>query len=160
LGVVIWASILFFVLILDQINYVMLNYIEDERESSGAIIRVVMNAIPAVLFLIFKEDFALDRRVSGFWVWMAWSAILFIPIIILFPSSTVIDRIALYWIPLQMLIYSRVPDVFGKFGSLSFFWVILISAYSATTMLVWLLFGSFASYWLPYRFYPWEALWS
>jgi hypothetical protein len=53
-----------------------------------------------------------------------------------------------------------VPDVFGKFGSLSFFWVILISAYSATTMLVWLLFGSFASYWLPYRFYPWEALWS
>ncbi len=160
LGVVISAVILFYVLLFDQVDYVSLNYIEPERESSGAIIRVAMNVIPAVLFLIFKEGFALDRKVCGFWVWMAWSSILFIPVIILFPSSTVIDRIALYWIPLQMLIYSRVPDVFGKYGKLSFFWVILISAYSATMMLVWLLFGSFASYWLPYRFYPWEALWS
>lgn len=158
-GVVISVVILFVVLLLDQLDYVVLNYIEVERESSGAIVRVVTNGIPAALFLIYKERFGINQITRSFWVWMAWSSLLLIPLVLAFPSSTVIDRIALYWIPIQMLVYSRLPDVFGKPGKKNPFWVILISAYSAAIMLVWLSFGSFASYWLPYQFYPWEALW-
>lgn len=160
LGVAISAVVLFFVLLQDQLDYFARNYIEVELESSGAGVRLAMNAIPAVLFIVLKNRFRLDSKTRNFWVWMAWSTLLLIPLLIVSPSSAAIDRVALYWIPLQLQIYSRLPDVLGLPTRRNPLWATLIAAYSVFLMLGWLAFATFASFWLPYRFYPWEALWS
>lgn len=159
-GVVISTAVLFVVLIQDQLDYFSRNYVEIELGSSGAGIRLAMNSIPALLFLLFKNNLAFDCKLRSFWLWMAWSALLLIPILVVSPSSTAVDRVALYWIPLQLFVYSRLPDVFGILGRRNPLWVTLIFSYSSSLMVGWLLLSDFASYWLPYRFYPWEALWS
>jgi hypothetical protein len=158
-GIFFSAAILFFVLLQDQLDYYASNYLETQRDSSGAGIRIAMNVMPAAFFLIFKRRFELDSRIRNFWVWMAWSAILFVPLLMVSPSSTAVDRIALYWIPLQLLIYSRIPDAFGIPGRRNSNLVTLIAVYNFMLMIGWLSFSSYADFWLPYRFYPWVTLW-
>jgi hypothetical protein len=160
IGVAISAGLMFFLLLQEQLDYFMHAYIEAEYASSGAAIRIAMNAIPAAIFLAFNKRFNIDLKIRGFWVWMAWGALLFVVILMLSPSTTAVDRVALYWIPLQLMVFSRLPDAFGLPGRRNPLWVTSIVAYSATVMLVWLVFADMAHAWLPYRFYPWEALWS
>lgn len=160
IAVAISAGVMFVLLLQEQLDYFMYAYIEAEYGSSGALIRIAMNAIPAAIFLAFNKRFKIDPNIRGFWVWMAWFALLFVVILMLSPSTTAVDRVALYWIPLQIFVLSRLPDAFGSPGRRNPVWVASIVTYSATVMLGWLVFADMAHAWLPYRFYPWEALWS
>jgi len=158
-GVAVVAAFLFVVLLQEQLDSFMRGYVEAEYESSGAGVRVAMNALPAALFLVFRKRFAIAPEVRSFWIWMAWGALFFIPLLVVSPSSTAVDRVALYWIPLQLMVFSRLPDVFGVPGRRNPLWVTMVVGYNATVMLTWLFFADTAFEWLPYRFYPWEALW-
>ncbi len=158
-GVGISAALLFALLLQEHLGYFHQNYIEAEYASSGAAIRIAMNAIPAAVFIIFNKSFSIDSKNRGLWLWMAWSALLFVPVLVVSPSSTAVDRVALYWIPLQLVIFSRLPDAFGVVGRRNQLWIYLLVAYSATIMFAWLFFADNAHAWLPYRFYPWEAFW-
>jgi hypothetical protein len=158
-SVAVASAVLFVVLLQEQLDYFARNYIEAEHTSSGAGIRILMNAIPAALLLLFRKRFELSPHTRKIWLWMAWGALLFIPIYFVSPSSSAVDRVALYWIPMQMLILSRLPDAFGLRGRRNPLWVILVAVYCASVMLVWLLFADHAYLWIPYRFYPWVALW-
>ncbi len=90
---------------------------------------------------------------------MAWGALAFVVLLYVSPSSTAVDRVALYWIPLQLFVWSRVPDAMGRPGSANAFWVYTVVAYSAVVHFVWLFFATHAHLWLPYQFYPWVWLW-
>jgi hypothetical protein len=67
--------------------------------------------------------------------------------------------VALYWIPLQLFVLSRLPDALGRREGKNAFWVGVLVAYSAAVMVVWLFFAKTAFAWLPYQFYPWVWLW-
>ena len=118
-----------------------------------------MNAIPGVLFLVFRKRFQLTLEQRSFWTWMAWSSLLFLVLLFLSPSSTAIDRVALYWIPLQLFVLSRLPNVLGQQNGKNAIWVCAVLAYSATVQYVWLFYADTSFAWLPYRFYPWVWLW-
>ena len=134
-------------------------FIEAEYESSGATIRIAMNALPAVVFLWRRKHFNLTNDQLKFWTNMAWTALGFILLLLISPSSAAVDRMALYWIPLQLLVWSRLPDAVGKAGQRNAVWVYGIVAYSAAVLFVWLFFADNVSGWLPYRWYPWVLLW-
>lgn len=135
------------------------NYLETGYDSSGAAIRVAMNAAPAVLFLVFRSRFFMADSERRFWTWMSLGGIAFVPMLVLLPSSTAVDRLALYWIPLQLFVFSRIPDALGRRYSSNAAWIWLVMAYSATVLFVWLVFAAHAFAWLPYQFYPWVMLW-
>jgi hypothetical protein len=61
-----------------------------------------------------------------------------------------VDRLALYILPLQLAVMSRVPGT--VINSLSGRLVVI--AYSFAVQFVWLNYAAHAEYWLPYRFYP------
>lgn len=151
--------ILFFLLLQEALDNLISGYIQDEYESSGAAIRVVMNAVPAVLFLLFRNRFQLTKEQRAFWTWMALSALLLVVALYISPSSTAVDRVALYWIPLQLFVLSHLPNVLGSRVGNNSFLVNIIVAYSATVLFVWLFFGIHSVYWIPYQFYPWVWLW-
>lgn len=154
------TCILMFVLLLQEaVDSLIAGYIAAEYDSSGAAIRVAMNAVPAVLFLLYRKRFALAQAQFTFWTWMAWGAIGLQAILFVSPSSTAVDRVALYWIPLQLFVWSRFPDAMGRSGEAKALWVYLIIAYSATVHIVWLFLSTHAYLWLPYQFYPWVWLW-
>lgn len=150
---------LFALMLQEAMSFLMGGYIEGEMQSSGAAIRIAMNALPAALFLIFRKRFHLTLEQRSFWTWMSWSALLLVVALKVSPSSTAVDRIALYWIPLQLFVLSRLPNALGRRDGKNTVWVYAVVAYSATVHFVWLFYADTAFAWLPYQFYPWVWLW-
>jgi hypothetical protein len=159
LWVALTGVVLYVLLLQDAIDFLIHGYIKSEYQSSGAAIRIAMNALPAAIFLLFRKRFHLESTQQSFWTWMAWSALLFIVLLKVSPSSTAVDRIALYWIPLQLFVLARLPNVLGAKNGKNAIWVSAVVAYSATVHFVWLTFADTAFAWLPYQFYPWVWLW-
>lgn len=150
---------LFALMLQEAMSFLLGGYIEGEMQSSGAAIRVAMNAVPAALFLILRKRFQLSPEQRSFWSWMSWSALLLVVALKVSPSSTAVDRIALYWIPLQLFVLSRLPNALGRRDGKNALWVFSVVGYSAMVHFVWLFYADTAFAWLPYQFYPWVWLW-
>lgn len=157
-GVTITAALLFKLLLEESIDVLIAGYIEDEYQSAGAAVRVAMNGLPAIIFLLLRKRFALPKHIYRFWTWMAVSALGFVALLYLSPSSTAVDRVALYWIPLQLFVWGRLPDVLSKSSRRNPVWTIAVIGYSATILFVWLFYADNSFAWLPYRFYPLELV--
>jgi general stress protein CsbA len=149
---------LYLLLLQEAINILVSGYLEDAMQSSGAAIRVTMNAIPALCFLMLRKRFQLKPEQDAFWTGMSWTAMFFVLLLAVSPSSTAVDRIALYWIPLQLFVLSRLPNALGRREGKNAPWVYLVVAYSALVHFVWLVYADTAFAWLPYQFYPWVWL--
>ena len=157
---VIVAIISLYALILQEsVEFLKYGYLEGAMQSSGAAIRVAMNAFPATLFLLFRKRFQLSNEQRYLWTWMALSALLLVAILLVSPSSTAVDRVALYWIPIQLFVLSRLPNALGNVAGKNGGWVYAVVAYSAAVHFVWLFYADTAFAWLPYKFYPWVWLW-
>jgi hypothetical protein len=155
LWTVIWvgasALILYMLFLSESVDKLMLNYVEAEYESQGATIRVMMNAVPAVVFLLYRKRLVRDRRELKLWTYFSLLALGFIPLLVVSSSSTAVDRMGLYLIPIQLLVFSRVPDIAGRNNAKLLTTAVLL--YSATIQFVWLNFASHAFAWLPYQLY-------
>ena len=147
---------LFVLMVQESVESLAVNYLGREYESQGAGIRVAMNAVPAVIFLLIPSRFNLLPAQRAFWTWMSIGALVFIGLLAVSPSSTAVDRVALYWIPLQLFVLARLPEALGPRHSKNTGWAAAVMCYSALVLFVWLVFGAFSYTWLPYRFYPIE----
>jgi hypothetical protein len=123
------------------------NYIKAEYSSQGALIRVVMNLVPAIALLMFGRRLPFDPVERRIWTYFALASAAMPLALVILPSSTVIDRLSLYLIPLQLAVLPRLPYLlkqrhFGRF---------LVVGYAGLVMFVWLNFAVHAKFWLPYR---------
>ena len=125
-------------------------YIEGLYSSQGATIRIMLNIIPAVLYLGFARRFGFSDVERKLWRYFSFAACLLAIALALSPSSTAVDRIALYIIPLQLAILPRAPEAFNVYG----IGRTLVITYSAAILLVWLNFARHAEDWIPYRVFP------
>jgi len=155
-GASIIGPLVFFLFLEDSLERLFNGY--EGMESAGALIRVVMNAFPAGVFLLWRKRFQLSAASEGFWTWMSIGALMFLPMLKLSQSSTAVDRLALYWVPIQIFVLSRLPEAMciGPRSEQLVRHVIVF--YSFSVLFVWLSFGDHSFAWLPYRFYPWEML--
>jgi len=158
IGVAAVGTVIFILFLQESVDRFITGYVSDGMESSGALIRVMMNALPAGVFLLFRQRFALSDAARGFWTWMSIGAFLFIPALALSPSSTAVDRVALYWIPIQIFVWSRLPQAISMGPNSERLIRHSVVAYSTAVLLVWLFFAEHSYAWLPYRFYPWELI--
>jgi EpsG family len=163
LFMILWVCVvtilLWLLLLQDSLDRLIVNYIGAEYNSQGAGIRIAMNAWPAMLYLLLRRRFMNPKRDRKFWTWMSLAAIGFIGLFAVSPSSTAVDRVALYWIPLQLFVLSRLPDAIGYPGEKNALGVYIVVAYSAAVQFVWLFFAATNYMWVPYQFYPWVWLW-
>lgn len=153
------VAFLFVLLVLESVDHLQAEYLTAEYQSSGATIRIAMNALPALLFLYFRHRFSLPKEQQSFWTWVALSALMLVVLLYLSPSSAAVDRVALYWIPIQLFVWSRIPTALESRRGNKKIWISLVTVYSAAVMFVWLRFSAHAVTWLPYKYYPWEWLW-
>jgi hypothetical protein len=155
------SSFLFYGLLLQEsVEALQYGYLEKEYQSQGAALRLAMNALPALLFLWFRRRFVMPQAERTFWTWMSLGALAFLGLLVVSPSSTAVDRVALYWIPIQLYVLSRLPNALGSPNGRNGVLVRGVVAYSAVVLFVWLVFASHSKYWLPYQFYPWVAIWN
>ncbi len=142
------AFVLFFDLFLSEsTDQFVKNYVETRYSSQGAWIRVILNLIPAVLLLTRRGRFGFTPQEEKVWRYIAIAACTLPVVLIATPSSTAVDRMALYLMPLQIVVLSRAYMLFAKPRS----GVAAVIAYSFLVQLVWLNFASHAKLWLPYR---------
>ena len=138
-----------------SINYLIYGYIKQEYSSSGAKVRVLMNVVPALLLIGFRNRFGVGRRNLRIWLLFAVASLAAVVLLYISPSSTAVDRAALFLIPLQVFVLSRIPSAFWSEGRQSMLLVVAIVAYSLAVEMVWLNFGQFSKCWIPYRSYLW-----
>lgn len=159
LGVLLIAALMFVLLLAEYVDFLAAGYLTAQYESSGAAIRIAMNALPAAIFLVLRNRFGLNPAQQSFWTWMSLGALAFIVLLAVSPSSTAVDRVALYWIPLQLFVWSRLPQAMGQQAGTQRQWLAVVLAYAFAVQFVWLFYADHSYAWLPYKFYPWEWLW-
>lgn len=144
------AVLLYDFFLSSSVDFYVRNYIEAAYQSEGAEVRVAMSLIPAVLFLIAPRRFGFSEKERLIWRNFSLAAIGLAVLLFVLPSTTAVDRTALYIIPLQLAVLSRVPNAYlgRRFG------VAVVVLYSLTVQYTWLNYGSYARYWIPYEVYP------
>lgn len=158
-GVVLAAA--YTLLLEDSVDALRSGYLEAEYQSEGALVRLLMNALPAALLLWRYPRFekTLPHARQRLWYWLAWASMLLMALYFLSPSSTAVDRVGLYLLPLQLMVFAHLPETLGRQdGQGNQGWVVAALAYYAAVEFVWLNFATHAFAWLPYRFYPLEGL--
>lgn len=138
----------------ERVEYFQSGYLDAGYQSEGALIRVVMNLLPALLLLLVRDDLRLRPEQRKLWLWMALSAVALAGWLLVSPSSTAVDRIGLYLIPLQLFVAARLPDA-EPFGIDRDSWPLLLLLFSGAVLFVWLNFAGHSQYWLPYRNLLW-----
>jgi len=152
------VTLAYSLLLEDSVDALSSGYLEAEYQSEGALVRLLMNALPAAVLLLLYRRFALTLPQQRLWYWLAWASMLLMALYFVSPSSTAVDRVGLYMLPLQLMVFAHLPEVLGHPRAANQGWVVAVLGYYATVQFVWLNFATHAFAWLPYRFYPLEAL--
>jgi hypothetical protein len=145
------ALLLYYLFVQASVDRLMTNYVQAEYQSQGAAVRVAMNVPPALLFLLFRKRFQLGVQQSKLWRNFSLGALLALGMLMFTNSSTAVDRLALYLIPLQMFVWGRLPGAFPERGRLNTQIIVAIVAYSAAIQFVWLNYAANAFAWVPYK---------
>ena len=127
------------------------NYINAGYDSSGALIRIIMNVLPAIIFLLNRKKFDLSEDMKYFWTNISLASCFLIVAFVVSPSSTVVDRLGLYLIPIQLMVFGHLSSVFAKGPQEARLINIAGIAYFATVQFVWLNYANNSFAWLPYR---------
>ena len=144
------SAILFFREYSSTVDYMVVHYWNGTRYSSqGALIRSVMNAAAAILFFGNWRKWPLFWNDRHLWTFFSIVALAIVPMT--YVSSTAADRLGLYIIPLQLVVFSRLPTLQRTKLDREVWTCPAVFAYGLS-LGVWLYFGQFASeLWLPYR---------
>ena len=144
---------IYFTVLSGSMEYYGRGYLAGRYDAAGAGVRVVMNILPAVVLLLAKDRFYRSPREKMVWKTFAILALVSGVALLLITSSVVVDRLAMYLIPLQMFVLGRFPLVASPDGRPSVTWQAAVVAYSAVVLYVWLTYGHYSGGWLPYRSY-------
>lgn len=140
-------------LLADSVDVLKKGYLETKYESQGALVRLLMNAVPAVLYLSRQSDFQRILPGARMWFWFSIASLVLLAILFISPSSTAVDRIALYMLPLQLVVFSSLPETRSP-RSTDPILIAAIIIYYAAVEFTWLTYAANSYAWIPYRFYP------
>lgn len=146
-------AVLYYNFLADPFETLYQNYIlSQDAQSQGALIRSLMNVIPSLIYLIWPHRFDFYYNERGLWSMLSLISVFLFILLFIFPDlSTAIDRVALYMLPIQLVIFSYLPDIFAQKKAVSKILIFLIILYYSAVLFVWLNFAIHAGGWLPYR---------
>jgi hypothetical protein len=156
LAVVVASSVVsYYVFLHNDVNGLIENYIGAQYNSSGAAIRIGMNLLAAAIFFVYRHRIPLRDREYRLWFVFAVAVVGATIAYAYSPSSTAVDRAALYLLPIQVTMLSRLPDIYHKDSQMRFFLITLVVLYSFVVGATWLLYAKTSFAWLPYRNFLW-----
>ena len=141
--------LLYFPLYTSVLENLVYYYIENPYfQSKGAHIRIAMSVIPGVIFLFYRRKWDLvygDAR-----LWFVITLLVLFLFLFSFFASTFADRLALYLIPLQMVVYSRVL-VFINSAKVRAILILMVFVAYFFSLFIWSNFGTHSISWFPYQ---------
>lgn len=144
------AAAAYNVLLAEYAERLLINYTDEVMTSSGALIRLAMNAVPAAIFLRHRGFFREELADYKLWYLLSCIAVGMFVLYFFVPASSAFDRMGLYLIPLQLVVFSRLPDIRSRSRAITRKKVLTVVGYYALVLFVWLNFAVHARYWVPY----------
>jgi len=146
---IISISIALYIVLLPYFEHLIYYYVTTKyHDSGGALVRVFMSTFAGIVFLIFRKRFKETFHDENLWLIFSLISIALLPLAIYY--STFTDRIAIYFIPLQLVVFSRIPILISSTNNRTLFVIAVIFLY-LSVMFVWLNFANHAYVWLPYK---------
>jgi hypothetical protein len=124
-------------------------YLKTGYSSQGALIRIMMDVSAAILFLAVGRRLAFDEVEYKIWRNFALVSIAALIALAISPSSTAVDRVAIYLLPIQIAVFNRLPLLARRNELVRFVPVLLFGA----VLFVWLNFAQHAKLWVPYQYF-------
>jgi hypothetical protein len=156
----IWLSLIgtiLFYSLLEEYLFIIKNYYYGiKMTSAGAVPRLLLNVLPAIIFLMLRKRFNLNLVELRLWTCMSVISIIFLPMIAVLPSSSAVDRLGFYLIPIQLFVFSRLPFLFQQGFNRQTLTAFIIMGY-AILQFTFLIYGTHAHGWIPYKNYLWET---
>jgi len=149
-GLGIWSAFLSV-----QAEVLWTNYVDTQMQSQGAMIRVLLNTFPAVLLLYFRKEWKHNFDDYRFWGMISLASLASIFLVSF--ASTAVDRMALYFIPLQIVVFARLPFLARRHISPKTTTYLILLLYFLI-LFVWLNFAANVNFWLPYRNFLWSGV--
>ena len=128
-----------------------LYYVENSYQSEGALIRLLMLLLPSMLILLWPHRFTFTRPELSLWRVCAIISIGLFVLLFISDASTAVDRIALYMLPIQLVVFSYLPEIFGQKGELRQWILIAIIIYFGMVLQVWSMLSDYSVFWKPYQ---------
>ena len=98
----------------DTISSMLSSYLSDDirnsQHASGGFIRIILCVIPALIVLRYSKVLFGDMNIRKFWFYFSFLPLCALPLV--FYASNLADRLALYCIPLQIVVFSRIDLLF------------------------------------------------
>jgi hypothetical protein len=115
--------------------------------SAGAVVRIAQSvvAVACIVFICLRTP----RDPATTWLWSIMSIAVILLFILAFWRSTLADRFALFFVPLQLYAFATLPSLFKPPLARAVQLAIILG--SASAFFVWLNYGSDTQAWLPYR---------
>jgi len=151
-----FKNILFFIFIIlaiylskSDFGNLLSNYILNTTiTSQGAFPRLFLNILASIIFLIFYKKIKISKYEKK--LYLNISILIFFLIILTFSYSTFVDRLQIYFLPFQLIVFSSLHNItrnrIYKFY-INTFIILLFFLYLFT----WLEFSNSSHRWLPYK---------
>ena len=143
---------LYFLFLNNRISIFFDNYLGQEvMNSSGAVYRVILLSLPSILFLTHSNRLHLNPREKSLMTSICLYTLICLLSFAFIPSSTVIDRLALYALPILPYVGSHLPEL-KPYNLSPSACNLLCVGLAIASFFAWILFSpNAASSWLPYR---------
>ena len=155
LGVLTFAA--YMLVLRDRFDVLLENYVNQQMDSSGAGVRLAMNALPAFIFLALRRRFLVTEVERALWTAFSLAALGVAVALLISPATTALDRIGIYLIPIQLFVFGNLSQAVTQKGAGRFMVTGAVLAFYGAVLFVWLNYATHAEYWLPYRFAPLEG---
>jgi hypothetical protein len=144
----IFLFFLYFLLI-EKIEHMLYYYVQiDYMYSGGAFVRVFISFIASIVFFIYRKEFKEKFHGEKLWYMFAVVNIFLLPLAYFY--STFADRIAIFFLPIQLVVLSSVPILIKSRSLKSVFLLCAITLY-ISSLFIWLNFGNHSNNWIPYQ---------
>lgn len=148
-SVLVMTALLGGTILLEQYELLWTNYVDAGKASEGGGIRVVMNSFPAVIFLLFAKRIAPNDKERKLWTWIAIFSLACLPLVGL--ASTAVDRVALYFMPIQLFVYSRISYLFNHSTYKTLAVILIVAGYALVQWVLLNIATNVSVAWVPYN---------
>lgn len=124
------------------------NYlINISTDSKGAIPRLILVCVPSIIYLLFYNKFNFSLFEKKFFLILSLLTFILIPLVISY--STLVDRLLIYLLPFQLVIYSSISSLSKNENIKKLINSSVISLF-ILYLFVWLNFSNSSQRWVPY----------
>lgn len=152
LTILIIVACIFYYQLMDYLQYYILDKYQGKLSylSGGAIYRLFLNLIPSIIFIVFYNKFKIVIY-SNFWLLVSIINIFLFILLMTNPElSTFIDRVGLYLLPIQILVFANLQCIVNN-AKILFRLNLLTISYYFLILTLWLNFSYHKTYWVPYK---------